>query len=120
VQAPRLQLQRRDPNVMDTSAGKATTEKQKAKFCKEGRCYECERQGHMARDCPSKKSKARSMELTDMSKQDIINNLASRSTWSVTDMIARATKFSEEERTAFIQGLQEDEETTDDLGFLEA
>ena len=75
----------------------------------------------MARDCPSKKSKARGAELTDMSKQDIIDDLANRSAWSVTDIIACATKFSEEERTAFIQGLQEDEEeTTDDLGFLEA
>ena len=62
------QLQRRDPNVMDTSAGKATTEEQKAKFCKEGHCYECKRQGHMARDCPSKKSKACGVELTDLSK----------------------------------------------------
>jgi hypothetical protein len=36
-------------------------------------------------------------------------------------MIACAAKFSEEERTAFIQGLQDDkEEMTDDLGFLEA
>jgi hypothetical protein len=35
-------------------------------------------------------------------------------------MIAHAAKFSKEERTAFIQGLQEDEEMTDDLGFLEA
>jgi hypothetical protein len=105
---------------MDTSAGKATTEEQKAKFHKEGRCYECKRQGHMARDCPSKRSKARSTELTDLSKQDIIDSLAERPSWSVTDMIAHAAKFSEEERTAFIQGLQEDEETTDDPGFLEA
>ena len=43
AQAPRPQLQRKDPNVMDTSAGKATTEEQKAKFRKEGCCYECER-----------------------------------------------------------------------------
>jgi hypothetical protein len=87
---------------MDTSAGKATTEEQKVKFRKEGHCYECERQGHMARDCPSKKSKACGAELTDLSKQDIIDSLAKRSSWSVTDMIACAAKFSEEERTAFI------------------
>jgi hypothetical protein len=106
---------------MDTSAGKATTEEQKAKFRQEGRCYECKRQGHMARNCPSKKPKACGVELMDMSKQEIKNSLAERSSWSVTDMIAHAAKFSEEERTAFIQGLQEDdEETTDDLGFLEA
>jgi len=121
AQAPCPQLQRRDPNMMDTSAGKATTEEQKAKFRQEGRCYECKRQGHMARNCPSKKPKARGAELMDMSKQEIKDSLTERSPWSVTDMIVRAAKFSEEERTAFIQGLQEDdEETTDDLGFLEA
>jgi len=75
----------------------------------------------MARDCPSKKSKACSAELMDMSKQDIIDDLASQPAWSVTDMITCTTKFSEEERTTFIQGLQEDEEEmTDDPGFLEA
>jgi hypothetical protein len=105
AQAPCPQLQRRDPNAMDTSAGKATTEERKAKFRKEGHCYECERQGHMASDCPSKKSKAHSAELSDMNKQDIIDDLTSRSAWSVTDMIVCAAKFSEEERTAFIQGL---------------
>jgi hypothetical protein len=57
----------------------------------------------------------------DMSKQEIKDSLAERSSWSVTDMIAHTAKFSEEERTTFIQGLQEDdEETTDDPGFLEA
>jgi hypothetical protein len=106
---------------MDTLAGKATTEEEKAKFHSEGCCYECGRQGHMAQDCPSKKSKAHGVKLTEGSKQDIINDLASRPPWSVKDMIAYTTKFSEEERTAFIQGLQDDdEETTDDPGFLVA
>jgi len=86
---------------MDTSAGKAITEEQKAKFCAEGCCYECERQGHMARDCPSKKSKACSANLED-NKQKVMKELT---TWSVKDMIARAAKFLEEERDAFIQGL---------------
>ena len=98
---------------MDTSAGKSTTEEQKAKFRKEGRCYECERQGHMARDCPTKKPKIR--------KNEVVEQLQEQAPWSVKDMIARATKFSDEERLAFIQGLQGEEETeTNDPGFLEA
>jgi hypothetical protein len=101
---------------MDTSAGKAITEEQKAKFHAEGCCYECERQGHMARDCPSKKSKARSVNLED-NKQKVIKEFTA---WSVKDMITCAAKFSEEERDTFIQGLQDNEETTDDPGFLEA
>jgi hypothetical protein len=102
--------------MMDTSVGKATTKEQKAKFHKEGHCYKCKRQGHIACDCPSKKTKAHSVK-TEEEKQKIINELTA---WSVKDMIMHATKFSEEERTAFIQGLQDDEEMTDDLGFLEA
>jgi hypothetical protein len=75
----------------------------------------------MAQDCPSKISKACGAKLTEGSKQDIIDNLASRPPWSVKDMIACTTKFSEKERTTFIQGLQDDEEeTTDNPGFLEA
>jgi len=35
-------------------------------------------------------------------------------------MITCTAKFSEEERTTFIQGLQDDEEAIDDPGFLEA
>ena len=78
------------------------TEEQKAKFYKEGRCYKCERQGHMARDCPSKKSKACGAKLTEGSKQNIIDDLASRPPWFVKDMIMRAAKFLEEERITFI------------------
>jgi hypothetical protein len=78
---------------MDTLAGKATTEEQKVKFCKEGHCYECKRQGHMVQDCPFKKSKAHGTKLIEGSKQDIIDDLASQPPWSVKDMIARAAKF---------------------------
>jgi len=116
-QAPRPQLSRRDPNAMDTSAGKATTEEQKVKFRLEGRCFKCEKQGHIARNCPTKKTKACSAKVEE-DQQKIAEELT---TWSVNDMIARATKFSDEERSAFIQGLQEDEEeTTKDPNFLEA
>ena len=75
----------------------------------------------MVQDCPSKKSKAHGAKLTEGSKQDIIDDLANWPPWPVKDMIACAAKFSEEERTTFIQGLQDNnEETTDNLGFLEA
>jgi len=70
----------------------------------------------MAHNCPSKKTKACGTNIKE-AKQKIVEELTA---WLVKDMIARAAKFSEEERTAFIQGLQNDEEMTDDLGFLEA
>jgi hypothetical protein len=31
---------------------KVTTEKEKAKYMKQGHCFECERQGHMVHACP--------------------------------------------------------------------
>ena len=97
---------------MDTSAGKATTEEQKKKHCDEGRCFECSKQGHLARDCPTKKLKACSTDTQETEKK--------KAPWSVQDMVARATKFSDEERTAFIQALQEEDTKDEDPGFLEA
>ena len=46
-----------DDNAMDTSTTvrKATTEKDKEEYRKAGRCFECGKQGHLARTCPSKK-----------------------------------------------------------------
>jgi hypothetical protein len=46
---------------MDTSAAtrKAVTEQDKEKHRAEGRCYQCSRRGHLARDCPDKKTKVR-------------------------------------------------------------
>jgi hypothetical protein len=102
---------------MDTSAGKATTEEQKAKFHLEGRCFECKKQGHLTRNCPTKKTKARGAKVEE-DQQKIVEE---PTTWSMNDMIAHATKFLDEERSAFIQGLQEDEEgPTNNQGFPEA
>ena len=38
-----------------TQVYKAYTEIDKKKHCAEGRCFECSRQGHMVRECPTKK-----------------------------------------------------------------
>jgi len=48
---------------MDTSAAvrKATTVDEKKKHRQEGRCFECSRQGHMARNCPKKKDSKQSI-----------------------------------------------------------
>jgi hypothetical protein len=36
---------------------KVTTEKEKAKYMKQGRCFKCGRQGHMACTCPIRQKK---------------------------------------------------------------
>jgi hypothetical protein len=50
---PRSRWQAKDPNAMDTSAvaRKATTDAEKEQHQKEGRCFECSQQGHLARNC---------------------------------------------------------------------
>ena len=105
---------------MDTSAGKATTEEQKKKHREEGRCYECSKQGHLARNCPDRKPRARSAETSEEVEETSKKGAPPTPAWRMQDMIARAMKFTDEEREAFIQGLQEDEEETEDPGFLEA
>jgi hypothetical protein len=50
-------------------------------------------------------------------KQKIVKELTA---WLMKDIIMHATKFSEDKRDMFIQGLQDDEDMTDDPGFLEA
>jgi hypothetical protein len=56
--APRPQLQAYDENHMDTSAVvcKASSNKEKEEYHKEGRCYECGKQGHLVHDCPNRKN----------------------------------------------------------------
>jgi hypothetical protein len=53
-----------DPDAMDTSAAarKAVTEQDKEKHRAEGRCYQCSKRGHLARDCPDKKTRVRATQ----------------------------------------------------------
>jgi hypothetical protein len=48
-----------DPMNVDlptfTRVNRAYTEQDKSRFKKEGRCFHCDKQGHMARECPAKK-----------------------------------------------------------------
>ena len=70
----------------------------------------------MAWDCPSKKTRTCCVKIED-DKQKIVKELTA---WLMKDIIMHATKFSEDKRDMFIQGLQDDEDMTDDPGFLEA
>jgi hypothetical protein len=105
---------------MDTSAGKASTEEQKKKFCLEGRCFECEKQGHIVRNCPTKKTQVCSPEITDDQLENQEQAAEQQSPFSVQDLIVCATKFTDEEKHIFIQGMCKDEIDNRDLGFLEA
>jgi len=54
---------------MDTSAAmcKATNDKEKEEYRKTSKCFECGKQGHLARICPTKKktSYSRTIETED-------------------------------------------------------
>jgi hypothetical protein len=48
---------RRDPDAMDVDAVQVLSPEQekKRKLCKEGKCFLCEKQGHLTQDCPKKR-----------------------------------------------------------------
>jgi hypothetical protein len=50
---------RRDPDAMDVDALKTNnklSKEEREKLSKEGRCFNCKKQGHMSRDCPNKET----------------------------------------------------------------
>ena len=58
------QAKQRDPDAMDIDViRKATTEAEKDKCRKEGRCFNCGRQGHLSRFCPDKKPRIAAAEV---------------------------------------------------------
>jgi hypothetical protein len=58
---------RRDPDAMDVDAVQVLSPEQekKRKLCKEGKCFLCEKQGHLAQDC-SKKRQNPNQKLTQV------------------------------------------------------
>ena len=52
---------RRDPDAMDVDLNMAKTQsltkQEREKLSKEGRCFHCKKQGHLARNCPEKGNK---------------------------------------------------------------
>jgi Retrotransposon gag protein len=95
----------RDPNAMDTSADtirKAVTDADKLKHRQEGRCYECSKQGHVARNCPDRKPRARKTEVEDVNETKAatgkVENLDDGET-----LADYALKLSDDSREAFIR-----------------
>ena len=80
---PCTRLPSLDPNTMDTAASaaqKATTEEEKHQYQEKGHCFECGKQGHLARTCLDKKTQVHT-----------VNTNASSSTTSETPPEAVAT-----------------------------
>ena len=103
----------RNDNAMDMSATvrKATTEKDKEEYRKAGRCFECGKQGHLARTCPSKKPQqnqnAHMVTIEDNVSGDMSIDSSSNSSFTPTTLAALAMRLSDEEKGTFAHKPQE-------------
>ena len=100
---------------MDTSAAaqKAITEAYKEKYRKEGHCFGCDKQGHIVRNCPSKKACARMVKTPDTSETASIISEAfteETTTASITSQISKLTNEERDKLIVAMQGFEEGEE----------
>ena len=113
---------------MDTSAAarKANTDREKEEYCKTGRCFECSKQGHLARLCPTKKNRQSPFQRPPPNNrsatiEEIPDDESEVDTqayhWNPEVLAQRAMKFSDEDRDAFVRKLQD---LGAETGFLEA
>ena len=106
AQPPRPHLPPQDDNAMDTSAviRKATNDKEREEYRKTGRCFECGKQGHLVRDCPNKKPRARTTRTVQI--QDDNESVTSDSSPPTMSLAARVARLSEEDRSAFMDKMR--------------
>jgi len=114
AQPPRPRLPPRNDNAMDLSViRKATTDKEKEEYRRTGRCFHCRKQGHLARDCPSKPAHARTVQIEDSQSTTSSDNSSFATTPS---LAARVARLTEEDRGAFMDEMRFLGEDMDFLG----
>ena len=104
----------RDENAMDI--GKAVTEADKERHRKEGRCFFCSDQGHLARDCPKKKAQSQIRAATSETKEEAPKP-REQGRLGAGQLAKLIRQLGEEDRDAFIKVMNEDGE---ELGFQDA
>jgi hypothetical protein len=99
---------------MDTSAvvRKASSNKEKEEYHKEGRCYECGKQGHLVCDCPNHKNRQQQQQpcaRTTKAKKTTGNLIefdedegSTTDTPKTLSVAARVLQFSEKECDEFM------------------
>jgi hypothetical protein len=102
---------------MDTSATvrKAVTEADKQKHRSEGRCFECSKQGHIARNCPDRKIKARTAAVTTI--QEVPETTKTLDLTDGAALAEHAFQLSDDARDAFVKKVMM---MGEEMGFLEA
>jgi hypothetical protein len=106
-----------DPNAMDTSATvrKAITEADKQKHREQGRCFECSKQGHIARNCPDRKARIKVAKADQTAAEPPKTEDDEQSRGEA--FAEQALQLSDEARDAFIKRVLM---MGDEMGFLGA
>jgi len=71
---------------------KATTEKEKEEYRHTGQCFHCRKQGHLARDCPSKPARAHTVQIEDSQSITPSDNASFAPTMSLAVQVAHLTE----------------------------
>jgi hypothetical protein len=115
MQPARPHLPPCDPNAMDTSAvtQKALTKADKEKHQKEGCCFECSKQGHMAQNCLDQPCWPAHMHTTDTTDANEIGSQEGNTSYGPKELASLLRKLSEDDRDSFIRAMQKGE----DMGY---
>ena len=105
---------------MGTSAAawKAITEADKEKYRKEGCCFKCDKQGHIARNCPSKKTCIHTTRTPDTSETTSVISETPTEETMTSSIASQISKLTDEERDKLITAMQGFEE--EGTGFQDA
>ena len=111
---------RRHPNdeTVPMDVDRAYTEEDKNRYRADGRCFYCEQQGHMARDCPMKKKQAskpgKPFQKRPTGKQSFQKKPSNRDTKQAYRKRNQFPSRTFEARGASIEEVEEDNEQEDD------
>ena len=92
---------------MDTAASvaqKATTEEEKCQYREKGCCFKCGKQGHLARTCPDKKTRVRTINANTSSttSETPLEAVATTNQISASDIAAQVIKMTDEEKAELV------------------
>jgi Zinc knuckle len=93
--------------------GKATTEAEKEKCKKEGQCFKCGKQGHLAKNCPDQKPRAQ----TTVTEKSDTASIATAKFPTPAKIAGFLNQFSTSDKEEFVKSMRE---LGEDVGFQEA